>query len=232
MKRIISICIILLLLALSITADTGWKDISVWYGATITVNGTPLSPTDANGTAAPPIVIDGTVYLPARAIVEALGGTIAWDSTNKVAAITYSEQSSKPIAPVTPAPIIPVLATPAPVPPPVVGGATYDFPFHLYSDDEEYNYLGKLVTDEYDRDGVWNKYSKYGGDYGSYSIWNKYSDYGGDYGRYSAFNKYALNPPLIVDDSGEFYGYLTEDIYKTGGYTIFELYSFLIDNGQ
>ncbi len=215
MKRIITIFIMLLLLPFICSADTGWKDISVWYGATVTINGESFIPTDSTGKTVEPFIYEGTTYMPMRAVVEALGAHIEWDANNKVVMITYSEAG-----------------TPSPETEPIVGGLTYDFPFHLYSDDGEYNYLGKLVTGKHDTDGLWNDYSNYGGKYGENSIWNKYGDYGSKYGQYSAFYKYASNPPLIVDDNGEIFGYLTEDKFQTDGYTILELYAFLVDNGQ
>jgi len=82
MKRIISICIILLLFALTCTASAGWQDISVWYGATITVNNEAFTPTDANGNVVEPFIYEGTTYLPVRAVSEALGAVIAWDGVN------------------------------------------------------------------------------------------------------------------------------------------------------
>lgn len=205
----------ILILPLICIADTGYKNINVWYGAAITINGELFIPTDNNGKTVQPFIYEGTTYMPMRAIIEALGANIEWDANNKVVIITYGKS-----------------VTPAPETEPIAGESIYDFPFHLYSDDGEYNYLGKLVTGKHDTDGLWNEYSDYGGKFGKYSIWNKYSDYGDGYSRYSAFNKYASNPPLIVDDNGEIFGYLTEDKYQTDGYTILELYAFLVDNGQ
>jgi hypothetical protein len=70
----------------------------------------------------------------------------------------------------------------------------------LYSNDGK-EYLGKLVTNEYDSDGIWNKYGDYGSKYSTTSIWNTYGDYGSAYSNESAFNEYATNPPKIVDNN-------------------------------
>lgn len=51
----------------------------------ITVNGAEVTPTDVNGSSTEPFIIDGTTYLPLRAISEALGCDVAWDdATNSV----------------------------------------------------------------------------------------------------------------------------------------------------
>lgn len=107
----------------------------------------------------------------------------------------------------------------------------YTFPFYLYSYDGKV-YLGKLVTNPYDSESIWNPYCKYGSEYQSDSIWNPYGTYGSEYSSDSAFNPYASTPPKIVDKNGKFFGYLTANEYKTRGYTIVELRQFLINNNQ
>lgn len=106
-----------------------------------------------------------------------------------------------------------------------------DFPLHLYSNDGKV-YLGKLVTSTYDSDGIWNPYGSYGSEYSRNSIWNQYGDYGSAYSSESAFNEYATKPPIIVDDSGKFFGYLTTNEYTKNSYTIYEIQQYLLNNGQ
>jgi YD repeat-containing protein len=45
----------------------------------IVMNGTEITPTDANGNAVEPFIYDGTTYLPVRAVASALGVAVAWD---------------------------------------------------------------------------------------------------------------------------------------------------------
>ena len=106
-----------------------------------------------------------------------------------------------------------------------------DFPLHLYSDDGK-EYLGKLVTNKYDSDGIWNEYGKYGSKYQTNSIWNEYGKYGSKYQSTSAFNPYASKPPKIVTNSGRVIGYLTASEYKANGYTIIQLERALKSVGQ
>ena len=106
-----------------------------------------------------------------------------------------------------------------------------DFPLHLYSNDGK-EYLGKLVTNKYDSDSIWNEYGKYGSKYQTDSIWNEYGKYGSKYQSTSAFNPYATKPPIIVTDSGEFVGYLTANEFKYNGYSIIELERLLKRFGQ
>ena len=106
-----------------------------------------------------------------------------------------------------------------------------DFPLHLYSNDGK-EYLGKLVTNPYDSDSIWNEYGTYGSKYQTNSIWNEYGKYGSKYQTTSAFNDYATKPPIIVTNSGKTIGYLTSNEYKLNGYTIIQLERALKKVGQ
>lgn len=75
-------------------------------------------------------------------------------------------------------------------------------------------FLGCLSCSEYASNSVLNEYGRYGGSYGSTSILSAYSQYGSKYSTYSACNEYATYPPVVVDEQGNFYGYLTLNAYK------------------
>lgn len=83
---------------------------------------------------------------------------------------------------------------------------------HLFSGDQ---YLGCLSCSSHDSSSVWNDYGDFGSNYSSSSIWNEYGDYGGKYSRSSPWNTYGTNPPVVVDKSGNFYGYFTCDRYHS-----------------
>lgn len=56
-----------------------------YMGIKLVVSGREIAPKDANGTPVEPFAVDGTVYLPVRAVGEALGKEVAWDGeTNTV----------------------------------------------------------------------------------------------------------------------------------------------------
>lgn len=80
-------------------------------------------------------------------------------------------------------------------------------------------YLGCLNCSEYATDSVFNKYGSYGSEYSGTSIYNSYGQYGSAYSSTSPCNPYASNPPIVVDQNGNFYGYLTLNQYLSGAIT-------------
>jgi len=74
-------------------------------------------------------------------------------------------------------------------------------------------YLGCLNCSQYTVDSVFNQYGQHGSRYALESIWNHYSEYGSAYSSYGACNAYATDPPVIVDNSGNYYGRLTVNMY-------------------
>jgi hypothetical protein len=84
---------------------------------------------------------------------------------------------------------------------------------HLYGGTDQKEYLGCLNCDNFDKNSIWNKFSDYGNVFSSKSIWNAYGNYGSTYGPYSPWNAYASYPPAIVDQDGNFFGFLTLNSY-------------------
>lgn len=70
-------------------------------------------------------------------------------------------------------------------------------------------FLGCLTCSEYDVDSVFNTFGMYGSRFSVTSIFNNFSEYGSKYSSYSPCNEVALDPPVIVDGAGNFYGRLT-----------------------
>ena len=70
-------------------------------------------------------------------------------------------------------------------------------------------YLGCLNCAATASDSISNEYGQNGSRYSQTSIWNHYSEFGSPYQPYSACNPYSTDPPVIVDDSGTYYGRLT-----------------------
>ncbi|KFF23356.1 hypothetical protein [Chryseobacterium vrystaatense] len=86
---------------------------------------------------------------------------------------------------------------------------------HLYGGSNQDQYLGCLNCDTFDKNSIWNAYSDYGNAFGSKSIWNTHGNYGSSYSTYSPWSNYASYPPAIVDQDGNFFGYLTLNAYKS-----------------
>lgn len=61
----------------TVTKELSYNDIK------ITLNDQKLTPTDANGNYVEPFIIEGTTYLPVRAVANALGLNVDWDGTTK-----------------------------------------------------------------------------------------------------------------------------------------------------
>jgi acetyl esterase/lipase len=68
--------------AVAVAADSQTLNV-VFDNIKLVVNGGEVTPKDANGKAVDPFISDGTTYLPVRAISEALGEPVSWDSGAK-----------------------------------------------------------------------------------------------------------------------------------------------------
>ncbi len=89
MKKISKLLAVILAFCLFVTpalAASGEVQATLTYrDISILVDGEEINPTDVNGKSTEPFIIDGTTYLPIRAVSEALGCEIVWDSeTNSV----------------------------------------------------------------------------------------------------------------------------------------------------
>ena len=67
----------------ALTAD--FRDIK------IVIDGELLTPKDANGAVVEPFIVDGTTYLPVRAIAEAFGKDVGWDGETSTVTITSKD---------------------------------------------------------------------------------------------------------------------------------------------
>lgn len=105
---------------------------------------------------------------------------------------------------------------------------TTDTP-EIYSNDLK-KYLGKLTSNEYDSDSLFNEYGTYGSKYAADSIWNEYGTYGSDYSNESVFNKYATKPPAIVLNN-KIIGYLTTNTTVANAVSPLSLLAWLEKNG-
>lgn len=85
-------------------------------------------------------------------------------------------------------------------------GNTLNYP-SLHSNDGK-TYLGKLTTNKYDDESVFNAYGDYGSKFSDKSIWDQFGTYGSKFSDESAFNNLASKPPIIILN-GKIIGHLT-----------------------
>ena len=90
---------------ISETVQRTFKDIK------IVINGNTITPKDANGNVVEPFIIDGTTYLPVRAVGEALGLTVSWDGNTNTVTLGGGSTATTPTTPVTPSKELPTKGT-------------------------------------------------------------------------------------------------------------------------
>lgn len=72
-------------------------------------------------------------------------------------------------------------------------------------------FLGCFNCDEYSTDSICNEFGKYGSEFSNNSIFNEFSAHGNTFSLSSPWNEFSTtdNVPVLVDRSGNFYGYFT-----------------------
>ena len=79
----------------------------------------------------------------------------------------------------------------------------------LFGGESHRTFLGCLNCSEFDTNSVHNKFGDYGSKFSDKSIFNKFGDFGSPYSPYSACNSFADDPPVVVDNAGDYHGRLT-----------------------
>ena len=75
------VLVVAILLSITAFATVGSRTAELFYNnIKIMINGKEVVPTDANGNAVEPFTIDGTTYLPVRAVATALNMNVGWDA--------------------------------------------------------------------------------------------------------------------------------------------------------
>ena len=102
MKKSIRILAMILVICLAagvgaFAADSYTKNLVANYvGVKLVVDGVTITPKDAKGNVVDPFIVDGTTYLPVRAVAEALGKEVDWDGTTKTVYIGEKPQTDIP----------------------------------------------------------------------------------------------------------------------------------------
>jgi hypothetical protein len=85
----VAVCLLITAFALPALASSRSKTAELFYrDIKITLDGTSVTPTDTNGNIVEPFIIDGTTYLPVRAITNALGLDVIWDEETSTVILT------------------------------------------------------------------------------------------------------------------------------------------------
>jgi len=79
----------------------------------------------------------------------------------------------------------------------------------LLFDADHKTFIGCLNCSNSDSGSVCNKYGDNGSKYANDSIWYQDGDFGSRRSNKSPWNKYSSEGPVIVDESGQFYGRFT-----------------------
>lgn len=69
-------------------------------------------------------------------------------------------------------------------------------------------FLGKLTSNQYDQESIFNRFGPYGSQYSQTSVFNKFSNYGNQFSDLSPFNNFTKTPPKLYV-KGQFVAYLT-----------------------
>ncbi len=95
-RRIIFVVVCSIILAsIAFAAGSSYTKIITanYVGVQLVVEGTTHVPRDANGDIVEPFIVDGTTYLPVRAVAEALDKEVSWDGDTKTIFIGTDSQN-------------------------------------------------------------------------------------------------------------------------------------------
>ena len=81
-------------LSVSALAATVSRTIQVEEGVGISLNGATFIPRDVNGNEVPVFLYNGTTYVPLRAVGEAMGMDVSYDSATKTAILVTADKSA------------------------------------------------------------------------------------------------------------------------------------------
>lgn len=94
-KTIIFALLVLTIVSAAVYANSGMVK-AVISDIIVTLNGKELALQDVNGKEIKPVIIEGTTYLPVRAISNALGIGVNWDAETKTVILNNKSDAGKP----------------------------------------------------------------------------------------------------------------------------------------
>ncbi|MCL2815637.1 MAG: stalk domain-containing protein [Oscillospiraceae bacterium] len=102
-KKHIKLCVTAFLtaamLCVTVFASSGFQSAQIYYNnIKIVIDGEEITPKDALGNTVDPFIMDGTTYLPVRAVSKALGMDVRWEESTYTVFLTSSvEPDDKPV---------------------------------------------------------------------------------------------------------------------------------------
>lgn len=118
-----------------------------------------------------------------------------------------------PQAPAAPSPSVSYPKAEIMLPASIPAATADNTPLLLFGGTDHKTFLGCLNCSQYDSGSVCNQYGENGSAYSSTSIWNEYGMFGSQYSSDSPWNSYSSSAPIIVDQSGNSYGYFSANQY-------------------
>ena len=116
-------------------------------------------------------------------------------------------------APAAPSPTVSYPNAEIMLPASIPAATANNTPLLLFGATDHKTFLGCLNCSQYDSGSVCNQYGVNGSAYSSASIWNEYGTFGSQYSSDSPWNRYSSSAPIIVDQSGNSYGYFSANHY-------------------
>lgn len=96
LKKVVSLCLVAVLLLstmVSLATQGSVSKVLDYMNISIRVNGEEITPKNALGATVEPFAMEGTTYVPLRAVGEALGYDVSWDQATKT--VSVNEQNTQ-----------------------------------------------------------------------------------------------------------------------------------------
>ncbi len=126
-----------------------------------------------------------------------------------------------------PEPTQPLPPDPEPDPDPDYGDILPSELLYLFAEDG--TYLGKLTTNQFDPDSIFNQFGVYGSQFSATSIWNRFGVYGSQFSSQSPFNDFTSTPPYIKTIDGKIVGRLTTNRFIAGAISPYDIENILLE---
>ena len=101
---VLTTLLVMLLVTTVFAAEISRTLTAVYRDIKITIDGKQIVPKDASGNVVEPFIVDGTTYLPVRAIAGVVGYDVSWDGNTNTVILSSGAADTAPIIPTLPTP--------------------------------------------------------------------------------------------------------------------------------